>query len=226
VLFKLVLEVKLVKVPELGVEEPILLGDANVEPFNKLAFKLGIFVVLAITRGAIPDETVEVNCPLKEAVVPDIAPIVVAPRLVVPAVLVKLVLAVKLVNVPELGVEEPILLGDANVEPFNKLEFKLGIFVVLAITSGAVPVETDEVICPVKEAVVPVIAPIVVAPNVVVPVTSRVVLKVAEVPVIAPVVNEVKLPTDVICVCEEFTDNTLPVFVNPVPASTTPALEN
>lgn len=79
-----------------------------------------------------------------------------------PSVVTPVLLSV--VNAPVLGVPEPIGPGAAKVAPFSELAFKLATFVVEAITNGAVPVETVEVICP--EALTVVNAPVeaVVAP--------------------------------------------------------------
>jgi hypothetical protein len=146
VLFVLIL----VKLPVSGVVAPIAPGTAKVAPFNVLAFKFGMFVLLATVNGAVPLVTLKfvpepnvlepdvlVNPPDPKvanpvtprvdenvADVPAIAPIVVAPNVVAPAVLV---------NPPE-SVVNPV---------------------------------TPSVVEYVAE--VPVIAPIVVAPNVVVP---------------------------------------------------------
>jgi hypothetical protein len=140
----------LVKLPVPGVVPPIAPGTANVAPFSVLAFKFGMFVLLATVNGAVPFVTLKlvpdpnvfvpvilVNPPdpkvanpvtprvlLNVADVPVIAPIVVAPNVVAPAVLV---------NPPE--------------------------SVVNPVTPNVVEYVAD----------VPVIAPIVVAPSVVVP---------------------------------------------------------
>ena len=52
------------------------------------------------------------------------------------------------VNEPEAGVVLPIAAGAAQSAPSNKSALKFDTLVVLAITKGAVPVETVEVICP------------------------------------------------------------------------------
>ena len=64
------------------------------------------------------------------------------------------VVNVPLVNVALDAVVEPITPGAANVAPFNEEAFKLATLVVDAITNGAVPVATVDVICPVWDAVV------------------------------------------------------------------------
>ena len=60
----------------------------------------------------------------------------------------------RVVNAPVLGVVEPIVPGIAQVEPSNWLTFKLLTTVVDAMTSGAVPVDTVEVSCPLALSVV------------------------------------------------------------------------
>ena len=49
-----------VKAPELAIVLPILPGETKVAPFRLDAFKLGTFVVLDTTKGAVPVETVEI----------------------------------------------------------------------------------------------------------------------------------------------------------------------
>ena len=53
---------------------PIAPGLANVAPPNKLAFKLGTTVVLDTDNGAVPVETVLINCPVTETLVPEATP--------------------------------------------------------------------------------------------------------------------------------------------------------
>ena len=50
-----------------------------------------------------------------------------------------------LVNVPVSGVPPPIGPGAANVAPLNDDAFRFATFVVLATTSGGVPIATDDV---------------------------------------------------------------------------------
>jgi hypothetical protein len=80
-------------------------------------------------------------------------------------------LALSVVNAPVDGVVEPTAPGDAKVEPPNDDAFRLGTFVVDAMTSGAVPVASVDVICPVADIVVaatvlgvvaPIVAPLIV----------------------------------------------------------------
>ena len=98
-----------VNAAELATVEPIGPGIAKVAPPSKLAFRFGIFVVDAMTKGAVPVETVEVMTLEADIVV----------------------------NAPELAVVDPIGPGIANVFPFNKLAFKLATLVVEVITNGA-----------------------------------------------------------------------------------------
>jgi hypothetical protein len=53
-----------VNAPVLGIELPIGPGDANVAPLREEAFKFGMLVLDATTRGAVPGETVELICAL------------------------------------------------------------------------------------------------------------------------------------------------------------------
>jgi hypothetical protein len=55
------LALSVVNAPLPAVVLPIEPGAANVAPFKLLAFKLGMLVVDAITKGAVPVATVEVN---------------------------------------------------------------------------------------------------------------------------------------------------------------------
>lgn len=66
----------------------------------------------------------------------------------------------RLVNVPAPGVVPPIAPGEANVAPLKLDAFKFGMFVVDDTTSGAVPVATVEVSCPLTDKDAPVAAPI------------------------------------------------------------------
>ena len=58
----------------LAVVPPIAPGLANVAPPNKLAFKLGTTVMLDTESGAVPVETVLINCPDTETLVPEATP--------------------------------------------------------------------------------------------------------------------------------------------------------
>ena len=53
---------------------PIIPGLANVAPPNKLAFKLETNVVLDTDKGAVPVDTVLINCPVTETLVPEASP--------------------------------------------------------------------------------------------------------------------------------------------------------
>ena len=66
---KSVLATRCVAVTLFGVVEPNAHGIAQVQPFKSAAFKLLTWVVLAITKGAVPVVTVEVSCPLRVMVV-------------------------------------------------------------------------------------------------------------------------------------------------------------
>lgn len=81
--------------------------------------RFGTVVVEATTMGGAPVTSVDVNCPL----------------------------ALMVVNAPVPGVPLPIGPGAANVAPASDDAFKFGTLVVLAITNGAVPVASVEVIC-------------------------------------------------------------------------------
>ena len=109
-----------VKDPVLAVVDPMAPGLANVAPFSRLALRFAMLVVDAITSAAVPVATLEVIAPL--------TPIV--------------------VNDPVLAVDDPIAPGLANVAPFSKLALRFAMLVDDAITSGAVPVATLEVITP------------------------------------------------------------------------------
>lgn len=63
-------------------------------------------------------------------------------------------LAESVVNAPLEGVVLPIVPGAAQVLPSNRDELRFGTFVLDAITSGAVPLDTVLVICPDAETVV------------------------------------------------------------------------
>ena len=115
-----------VKDPVLEVVDPMAPGLANDAPLSELAFRLGTFVVDAITRGAVPVATLEVIAPLTFIVVND----------------------------PVLAVVDPIAPGLANVAPTSELALRLGMLVVDEITSGAVPVKTLDVINPLAPMVV------------------------------------------------------------------------
>jgi len=60
----------------------------------------------------------------------------------------------RVVNAPVDAEPLPIAPGEANVAPLSDDAFRLATFVVDAITSGAVPVVTVDVICPLAETVV------------------------------------------------------------------------
>ena len=53
----------LVKAPDPAIVDPIAPGEAKVAPPSKLAFKLLTTVLLATTKGGVPEETVLVICP-------------------------------------------------------------------------------------------------------------------------------------------------------------------
>ena len=144
--------VRVVKAPLADVPLPIGPGAAKVAPLRELAFKFGIFVELATTKGGLPVATVLVIAPV----------------------------ALKVVKAPEPAVVEPIDPGEAKVAPLRKLAFKLGTTVVDATTKGGLPVTMVLVIAP--EALTDVKSPVfgVVAP--IEPVMSPVVLKVVKVP--------------------------------------------
>ena len=57
-----------------AVVPPIAPGLAKVAPPNKLAFKLETNVVLDTVNGAVPVETVLINCPVTEILVPMATP--------------------------------------------------------------------------------------------------------------------------------------------------------
>jgi hypothetical protein len=61
-------DVRLVNEPAFGVVAPMLPGMAHVPPMSCELFKFATCVVLAITRGAVPVVTVDVNCPVAEIV--------------------------------------------------------------------------------------------------------------------------------------------------------------
>lgn len=115
---------------------------------------------LPIVVAAVPVELIKVVprivvAPLIAFVPPD-APKVLAALVPVPNVfvreapvpIVELPEEESVVKAPDEGVVEPIGPGDAKVAPFNDEAFKLATFVVEAMTSGAVPVASVEVICP------------------------------------------------------------------------------
>ena len=56
-----VVPVTFVNAPVLAVVDPIAPGAANVAPAKLLAFRFSTLVVDAITNGAVPGETVDVN---------------------------------------------------------------------------------------------------------------------------------------------------------------------
>lgn len=58
---KLVLAWSVVKTPLFGVVDPMVPGEAQSSPWRKLTFRFGTSVVLAITKGAVPVETVLVS---------------------------------------------------------------------------------------------------------------------------------------------------------------------
>ena len=97
-----------VKLPAAGVVPPIVPGDANVVPFNDDAFKLGTFVVDAITNGAVPVATVLVICPEAEIVV-KLHPDVKLPDVKLPDAPVNAPVAESVVNAPVEGVVAPIV---------------------------------------------------------------------------------------------------------------------
>jgi hypothetical protein len=106
-----------VKAPVEAVVLPIGPGDANVAPLNDEALRFGTFVVLATTNGAVPVTNVDVIWPV----------------------------ALMVVNAPLDAVVLPIAPGEAKVAPLNDEAFKLGTFVVLVTTNGAVPIAIVEI---------------------------------------------------------------------------------
>ena len=115
-----------------AVVDPILPGVAKVAPPRKEALRLATVVVEATTKGAVPEERVEVNCPLiLIVVIPDKAPeliikelmvFVVIAAVIAPAVVtVKLVKLIKLVPavVPERIVSQPVPMLRALSVPFE-----------------------------------------------------------------------------------------------------------
>lgn len=64
-----VLATIVVNEPVPGFALPIEPGEANVNPFNDEAFKLGMLVDDATTNGAVPVAIVDVNCPEAATVV-------------------------------------------------------------------------------------------------------------------------------------------------------------
>ncbi len=64
-----------VNVPAAAVPPPIAPGLANVAPLREEAFRFATLVVLETANGAVPVDTVEVNCPLTLRLVPVAAPI-------------------------------------------------------------------------------------------------------------------------------------------------------
>lgn len=69
-----VVALKVVKAPVLGVPLPIAPGAAKVAPLSEDAFKFATLVVLETTSGAVPVAIVDVSCPLTLKLVPVAAP--------------------------------------------------------------------------------------------------------------------------------------------------------
>jgi hypothetical protein len=166
-----------VKAPVDAAPPPRAPGFANVFPFKLLAFRLGTFVVLETTRGDVPVETVDISCPVTDKLVPVAAPIFGVVSVGEVANTLAPVPWVNVVPVPPLAVERgvvkeidvkapvdavppPMAPGFANVFPFKLLALRLGTFVVLETTKGAVPVATVEVNWPVTDRLGAVAAPV------------------------------------------------------------------
>lgn len=98
-------EVKVVNAPVDGVPEPIAPGAAKVAPFKEEALRFATLVVDAITNGAVPVASVEVNCPdILIDVIPERAPAFMT-KLFIVLVEVGAVIAPERVSAPDVSTD-------------------------------------------------------------------------------------------------------------------------
>jgi len=139
-------------------------------PLDELITKEVAFIILADgteINPAVPPGVLMLTItmlPVATAVVITVivppAPNVAVPILAFTPVTIFNLVALRFVKAPVDAVVFPMAPGAAKVAPFKEEALRLAILVVLLTTSGAVPVATVEVNCPVTTKLVPVAVPI------------------------------------------------------------------